>query len=534
MSLTEQELSPTSTNTAHLQVQDKCAVITLNNPPVNGLGMELRQAISKHLIWAEEQSNIECVILVGANGVFCAGADIRQMNTPKYWTSPRTIELAAQIDTMSKPVVALMSGIAMGGGLELSLGCHHRIAMHDTQIAQPEIKLGLLPGGGGILRLPRLIGLENAIEMLLNGETIDGNQACAYGLIDEVVPKGAEHEFLDRGLRFAKKIVSAGQPLRRTRDININNSNVQGTIENFRKKIKPSDGMAPAVILDCIEASLKTSFEEGTRLSNDATQLLMQSQESAALRYLFFIQRQASKLPARKMTSQDENISGKQIVSQAIKNKSIKVQLCGRVPADWLSSAQSNGFEFEVVDDDFNANLQIFTDDLALRLYTNSSIVEILYPMHSLESEELARLVKWVKKMQKIPILSQSKKNALVTSLLNSLTESILLRNAKPSESTIKEIGQWGLGEFFSYVRHANAQSLSSFQQSEKVISKRIKADELIDDLINALCRMSNELVSRQEISEVAGLDLIAILEMGFPKIKGGPNFYRSNKDKTG
>ena len=533
MSLTEQELSPTSTNTAHLQVQDNCAVITLHNPPVNGLGMELRQAISKHLIWAEEQSKIECVILIGANGVFCAGADIRQMNTPKYWTSPRTIELAAQIDTMSKPVVALMSGIAMGGGLELSLGCHHRIAMHDTQIAQPEIKLGLLPGGGGILRLPRLIGLENAIEMLLNGETIDGNKAYSFGLIDEVVPKGEENELLNRGLTFAKKIVSAGQPLRRTRDIHINNSSAQDTISNFRKKIKPNDGMAPVVILDCIEASLKTSFEEGTRLSNDATQLLMQSQESAALRYLFFIQRQASKLPARKNTSQDETIKIEQILAQPIKNKSIKVHLCGRVPQDWLTSAQSNGFEINVVDSDFNANLEIFANDLALRIYTNSSIVEILYPMDSIESEELARLVKWVKKMQKIPILSQSKRSALVTSLLNCLTESTLLTNAMPSDTAIKEISQWGLGEFLTYVRQANVQNLSSFQQNKKVISTSIKADEIIDDLINALCRMSNELVSRQEIGEVAGLDLIAILEMGFPKIKGGPNFYRSNKDKT-
>ena len=291
--------------------------------------------------------------------------------------------------------------------------------------------------------------------------------------------------------------------------------------------------MAPVVILDCIEASLKTSFEEGTRLSNDATQLLMQSQESAALRYLFFIQRQASKLPARKNTSQDETIKIEQILAQPIKNKSIKVHLCGRVPEDWLTSAQSNGFEINVVDSDFNANLEIFANDLALRIYTNSSIVEILYSMDSIESEELARLVKWVKKMQKIPILSQSKRSALVTSLLNCLTESTLLTNATPSDTAIKEISQWGLGEFLTYVRQANVQNLSSFQQNKKVISTSIKADEIIDDLINALCRMSNELVSRQEIGEVAGLDLIAILEMGFPKIKGGPNFYRSNKDKT-
>jgi enoyl-CoA hydratase/carnithine racemase len=534
MSSTEQELSPTSTNTAHLQVQDNCAVIALDNPPVNGLGMELRQAISKHLKWAEDQSKIECVILIGANGIFCAGADIRQMNTPKYWTSPRTIELAAQIDTMSKPVVALMSGIAMGGGLELSLGCHHRIAMEDTQIAQPEIKLGLLPGGGGILRLPRLIGLENAIEMLLNGETIDGNKAYSYGLIDEVVPKGEKYELLNKGLTFAKKMALAGQPLRRTRDIHINNSKAKDTISNFRMKIKPSDGMAPVVILDCIEASLKTSFEEGTRLSNDATQLLMQSQESAALRYLFFIQRQASKLPARKNASQNETISSEQILAQPIKNKRIKVHLCGRVPEDWLSSAQSNGFELEVVGHDFNANLQIFTDDLALRLYNNSNIVEILYPINSIESEELARLVKWVKKMQKIPILSQSKKTALVTSLLNCLTESILLTNETLNDTVTKEISQWGLGEFLTYVRHANIQNLTSFQQNKKVISTSIKADELINDLIHALCLMSDDMVARQEISEVAGLDLIAILEMGFPKIKGGPNFYHSNKENTG
>lgn len=121
----------------------------------------------------------------------------------------------------------------------------------------------------------------------------------------------------------------------------------------------------------------------------------------------------------------------------------------------------------------------------------------------------------------------------MVTSLLNCLTESTLLTNSTPSDTAIKEISQWGLGEFLTYVRQANLQNLSSYQQNKKVITTSIKADEPIDELINALCRMSNELVSRQEIGEVAGLDLIAILEMGFPKIKGGPNFYRSNKDKT-
>ncbi len=113
-------------------------------------------------------------MLIGANGVFSGGADIRQLDTPEYWAYPRTIEIAQLIDGMNKPVIAAIEKLALGGGLELALGCHWRIALASSQVGQPEIKLGLFPGGGAIVRLPRLVGLERAITMMLGGEFVDG------------------------------------------------------------------------------------------------------------------------------------------------------------------------------------------------------------------------------------------------------------------------------------------------------------------------------------------------------------------------
>jgi len=508
---------PTPVNTAHLSVQEHCAIITLDNPPVNGLGMELRQAVSAHLSWAQNNAEIHSVMLIGERGVFCAGADIRQMNTPKYWTSPRTIELAAQIDTMTKPVVALLAGIAMGGGLELSLGCHYRLAVEDTKIAQPEIKLGLLPGGGGILRLPRLLGLEHAIEMLLNGETLNGHQALAIGLIDQVVPKTQEAELMSLGLAFVQQVLKRREPLRRTRDLPLNLHQAPMILEKFRQQLRPSAGMAPRVILDCIQACLNTTFEEGVRLSNEATQELMQSEESAALRHLFFIQRQASKLPSHTAAPPQRS------------NSAIELHVVGEIEARPRQHAHAEGWIIQALNRDFNAPIQEDHGALAMRWYPGSELVEVLCPKALVTSDTLPRVLEWLKKNQKIAVLSQSWNQALVAPLVQAMREPLqrLGQNASHpnGQELTQELHRWGLQELLAYVNASPLLTKDPGQRSTGTVHNVGETHNIVQHVLASLVAASDALIAQQCIADVAGLDLIAVMEMGFPKVKGGPNY---------
>lgn len=199
----------------HYALHGDIAAITLDNPPVNGLGFELRSAIAGALKQASVDPQVKAIVLIGANGVFSGGADLRQLDTPKYWAWPRTIELAQYADGLAKPIVAAIGKLALGGGLELALSCHYRVALPNAQMALPEIKLGLLPGGGGTLRLPRLIGVDNAVTMMLGGEAVDGKQAQRWGLVDALV----SDDLLAGSIAFARDLVSGKAPLRRARDL---------------------------------------------------------------------------------------------------------------------------------------------------------------------------------------------------------------------------------------------------------------------------------------------------------------------------
>src|SRR5919204_4566502 len=154
---------------AEYAIQGAVAVITLNNPPVNGLGHEVRRGILAGLDRAEADSAVRAVVLVGSGKGFSGGADIREFNTPKAVAEPTLVTLLQAIEASSKPVIAAIHGMAMGGGLELALACHFRVAMAGAQIALPEVKLGLLPGAGGTQRLPRAVGVEAALNMIVSG-----------------------------------------------------------------------------------------------------------------------------------------------------------------------------------------------------------------------------------------------------------------------------------------------------------------------------------------------------------------------------
>ena len=199
------------------QLHGEVAVITLDNPPMNGISHALRMQIVSGIEKAESDAGVKAIVLIGSARAFSSGADIREFGTPKMLAEPTLRTAITVVEIASKPVVAAIGGICMGGGLELALGCHFRVVAPRTQIALPEVKLGLLPGAGGTQRLPRRIGLEYALNMIVSGETVPSDQFRGTPLFDEFI----DGDLLAGALAFARKVVAEKRPPKRVRDLEV-------------------------------------------------------------------------------------------------------------------------------------------------------------------------------------------------------------------------------------------------------------------------------------------------------------------------
>jgi 3-hydroxyacyl-CoA dehydrogenase len=281
---------------ASYSVRDGIAVITMNFPPVNGLGSVLRPGIMDGIRKAESDPAVKAVVIWGSPKVFSGGADIREFNTPKSFAPPSLPEINEAQDAMQKPMVAAIGGFAMGGGLELALGCHYRVAAPKAQLALPEVKLGILPGSGGTQRLPRIIPVAKAIEMMTTGNPIPADQGKALGLVDEI----AQGDLLEAAVAFAKKLVAEGKGPRRVRDMP---ARLDGDVKTFfaqaREQVaKASRGYpAPLEIVACAEAACTKPFDEGRKFERERFAVLVETTESKALRHMFFAERQTTKIP---------------------------------------------------------------------------------------------------------------------------------------------------------------------------------------------------------------------------------------------
>jgi 3-hydroxyacyl-CoA dehydrogenase len=281
---------------ADYTVQGSVAVVTLNNPPVNGLGLETRTAAVNAIRQAESDASITAIVLTGAGKAFSGGADIREFNSPKALSEPTLHSLIRVVEGCSKPIVAAIHSVAMGGGLELALGCHYRVAVPGAQIALPEVKLGLLPGAGGTQRLPRVLGLEMALNMVVSGTPVPSEKLAGTALFDEVFPAGTE--LLPAAVAFAEKVADA-RPLPRVRDRKVDYPNHEAFVQFSRNTVKAMAGPFPAP-LECVEtvaASVTRPFEEGLAFERERFLHLMQTPESKALRHAFMAERAASKVP---------------------------------------------------------------------------------------------------------------------------------------------------------------------------------------------------------------------------------------------
>jgi len=275
--------------------QGAVAVITMNNPPVNGLGHELRSGIVAGLDQAAADPSVKAVVLLGAGKAFSGGADIREFNTPKALAEPNLHTLIRAVEQSPKPVIAAIHGVAMGGGLELALGCHFRVAVAGAQIALPEVKLGLLPGAGGTQRLPRVVGVETALNMIVSGNPVPSEKLKGSALFDAFL----EGELLPGAVAFAEKVIAEKRPLKLVRDLKIDYPNAEAFFQFARNTATAvaKDYPAPRKCVDAIAAAVAKPFEEGLRAERDLFVELVQTDVSKALRHAFFAERAASKIP---------------------------------------------------------------------------------------------------------------------------------------------------------------------------------------------------------------------------------------------
>jgi 3-hydroxyacyl-CoA dehydrogenase len=280
---------------ADYQVQNNVAVITLNNPPVNGLGLATRTAAVEALQRAELDAAVKAVVITGAGKAFSGGADIREFNSPKALTEPTLHTLIRTAEGLAKPVVAAIHSVCMGGGLELALGCAYRVAVPGAQIALPEVKLGLLPGAGGTQRLPRVIGLAPALDMIVSGAPVP-SEKFAGSLFDEVFPAGTD--LIAAAVEFANRIADV-RPLPKVRDRKVEHADAAGFLDAARARVKAASVGFPAP-LECVEtlaAAVNLPFEEGCKFERERFIHLTQTVESKALRHAFFAERAAGKIP---------------------------------------------------------------------------------------------------------------------------------------------------------------------------------------------------------------------------------------------
>ena len=276
-------------------LQGDVLVVTIDNPPVNALGAAVRQGLLAAMQQAQADAAVAAVLLVGAGKAFIAGADIREFGKPPV--APILPEVCRAIENLNKPVVAVLHGAALGGGLEVALSAHYRLALPAATLGLPEVNLGLLPGSGGTQRAPRLMGVQAATTLMLSGQPLKAQAALQAGLVDKLV-EGTDP--LAAGLAYLRELLAANAPVRRTRDLAI--AEPQAALawleEQKTETTKKSRGLfSPLKIIECVQAALQLPFDEGMARERALFMECIDSPQRAGLIHAFFAEREVVKVP---------------------------------------------------------------------------------------------------------------------------------------------------------------------------------------------------------------------------------------------
>jgi len=285
-------------------------IIWVNNPPVNAISVGVRAAIIDGVAKLAQDPELKIGVLACEGRTFMAGADITEFGKPPL--SPSLHEAINAVESSGKPIVAAIHGTAFGGGLEVALGCQYRVALASAKIGLPEVKLGLLPGAGGTQRLPRLIGVEAALGIIVSGDPVPAPQAAKAGVIDKIV----EGDLLEGALEYARGLADQKAPLRKVRDLNVDTGKIPaGFFDEARKRVakEKKNLFAPQRIVDALEAAATLPFEKGMARERELFLQCAQNSQSKALQHVFFAERKAANVP-----NLDKNVAKRDIKSVAI------------------------------------------------------------------------------------------------------------------------------------------------------------------------------------------------------------------------
>jgi 3-hydroxyacyl-CoA dehydrogenase len=285
-------------------------IIWVNNPPVNAISVGVRAAIIDGVARLAQDPEIKIGVLACEGRTFMAGADITEFGKPPL--SPSLHEAINAVEGSAKPIVAAIHGTAFGGGLEVALGCHYRVAVPGAKIGLPEVKLGLLPGAGGTQRLPRLIGIEAALAIIVSGDPVPAAQAAKAGVIDKMI----DGDLLEGAIDYARALAARNAPLRKIRELNVDTGKIPaGFFEEARKRVakEKKNLYAPQRIVDAMEAAATLAFDKGMARERELFLQCAQNSQSKALQHVFFAERKAANVP-----NLDKNVAKRDIKSAAI------------------------------------------------------------------------------------------------------------------------------------------------------------------------------------------------------------------------
>ena len=274
------------------RLEGDIGVIGVDYPPVNALGQGVREGLVNCLRQGLEDDQAKALVVIGEGRTFPAGADIREFGKPP--AGPALPDVISEYESSDKLVIAAIHGTALGGGLEVALGCDYRVALESAKVGLPEVKLGLLPGAGGTQRLPRLIGAKAALDMIVGGNPVKAKDAFKVGIVDEVVGG----DLLEGALAYARKLVAENAPLRKIRDLDVKKEDAD-LFTNYEKSIarKQRGFKAPFHCIKAVQAAVELPFDEGMKRERELFAELLVSPESRAQRHVFFAEREVAKVP---------------------------------------------------------------------------------------------------------------------------------------------------------------------------------------------------------------------------------------------
>lgn len=561
-------------------IEDGVGIITIDSPPVNALSARVRHGLHQAFRAFAADDAVRAVVLICAGRTFCAGADISELGKPME--GPGLLEVFDIIETGTKPVIAAIHGTALGGGYEFALICHYRIAVPSARVGLPEVNLGLLPGGGGTQRLPRLVGIEAALELLTSGEQVPAPRALELGMIDALAQEGRLRE---DAIAFAKLILSENRPLKRVRDKHDKLAAARGHPEIFAsflsRHAQAFRGLkAPVNIVKAVEAAAELpSFDEGLKRERELFVEMYQSGEAAARRYFFSAERESAKIPdvapdtpttpvkAVCVTGSGSLAAG---MAQSLRNAGVAVAIFD-AGADAVLDAETVGRADLVIEasglppaerralfggldrickaDALIASSSAFVslDELAgatsrpariLGLHfflasQNSRLIEVVRGAKT-SRETIATAMKFAKTIGKVAVLSGASEDLIADRVMGALCApaEVLLLEGLPREDLDRAIYDFGFPTGpFQMMNSADRRLLAREEPPRTVAGDaerrgRLSAEDIVARVLYPAANEGAKLLEAGTALRASDIDVACILGYGWPVYTGGPMFW--------